>query len=102
VLRFAGWQLDTDARGLTDPSGQPVPLTRADFMLLRAFAERPGRLLSRDRLLEVTRDETSAPFDRAIDLAVSRLRRRLAPRGEDLIETVRGEGYRFATTVTGI
>lgn len=102
VLRFAGWQLDTDARRLTDPSGRPVSLTRADFLLLRAFAERPGRLLSRDLLLEMTRDETSTPFDRAIDLAVSRLRRRLAPRGEVLIETVRGEGYRFTATVTGL
>lgn len=102
VLRFAGWQLDTDARRLTDPAGLSVALTRAEFILLRAFAERPGRLLSRDRLLEITRDETSAPFDRAIDLSVSRLRRRLSPRGDDLIETVRGEGYRFAATVTGL
>jgi two-component system OmpR family response regulator len=67
-LRFAGWQLDTAARSLTDPQGKDVPLTTGEFDLLCAFAQHPGRVLSRDFLLEHTRGREAGPFDRTIDV----------------------------------
>jgi two-component system, OmpR family, response regulator len=95
-LLFEGWRLNRAERGLLDPEGRRVTLTGGEFALLCVFAERPGRLLSRDMLLELSRGPNSDSFDRAVDLTVSRLRRKLAAGGgAALIETVRGEGYRF-------
>ncbi len=100
ILRFAGWSFDADERKLTDPGGVPMPLTSGEAALLRAFAERAQRLLSRDQLLDLAWGPVSDSFDRAVDLQVSRLRRKLAERDpEPLIETVRGEGYRFLPAV---
>jgi two-component system OmpR family response regulator len=100
ALAFAGWRLSPEQRSLTDPSGRLATLTPGEFALLQAMAERPGRLLSREMLLQLTRGPDAEPFDRAIDLSVSRLRRKLAEGGgKDLIETVRGEGYRFTAPV---
>jgi two-component system OmpR family response regulator len=97
---FAGWQMELESRTLRAPSGIVTPLTAGEFALLRVFAERPGRLLSRDQLLDLSRGGDVAPYDRAVDLAVSRLRRKLdADGGVALIETVRGEGYRFLPPV---
>ncbi|HZF41952.1 MAG TPA: response regulator [Sphingomonadaceae bacterium] len=97
---FAGWQMDLEARTLRASSGAVMPLTSGEFALLRVFAERPGRLLSRDQLLDLSRGGDVGPYDRAVDLAVSRLRRKLdADGGVALIETVRGEGYRFLPPV---
>jgi two-component system OmpR family response regulator len=94
--RFAGWTFDPDARTLRDPTGSVITLPAGETALLRAFVERPYRLLSRDQLLDLARGSDANSYDRAIDLAVSRLRRRLEPAGASLlIETVRGEGYRF-------
>jgi two-component system OmpR family response regulator len=99
-LLFDGWRMDLESRTLRAPSGVVVPLTPGEFSLLRVFAERPGRLLSRDQLLDLSRGGDVGPFDRAIDLAVSRLRRKLDEGdGGALIETVRGEGYRFLASV---
>jgi two-component system OmpR family response regulator len=92
--------MDLEPRTLRAPSGSFIALTTGEFALLRAFAERPGRLLSRDQLLDLSRGGDVGPYDRAVDLAVSRLRRKLdAGGGGALIETVRGEGYRFLPTV---
>ena len=100
VLHFEGWRLDCAERLLTAPDGERLSLTPGEFRLLCAFAERPKRLLSRDVLLDLTRDRDSEPFDRAIDLAVSRLRRKLSTAGGGgLIETMRGDGYRFVADV---
>ena len=97
---FAGWRLDWTARTLTDPSGRAMALTSGELSLLLAFVERPGRILSRDQLLALTHGPLAENFDRAVDLAVSRLRRKLdRPEQPPLIETVRGVGYRFALEV---
>lgn len=94
-LRFAGWLLDVDARQLLNAAGQPVALTGGEFDLLCTFARHPGRVLSRDFLLEATRGREAAPFDRTIDVQVGRLRRKLEPDAEEpqLIKSVRGAGY---------
>ena len=94
-LRFAGWELDKAARRLTNPQGQDVPLTTGEFDLLCAFAQHPGRVLSRDFLLEQTRGREAGPFDRTIDVQVGRLRRKLEADAEDpqIIKSVRGAGY---------
>ena len=94
-LRFAGWQLDTAARRLTNPQGVEVALTGGEFDLLRAFAQHAGRVLSRDFLLEQTRGREAGPFDRTIDVQVGRLRKKLEPDSTEpqLIKSVRGAGY---------
>jgi two-component system, OmpR family, response regulator len=101
-LCFAGWTLDTAARQLAGPNGQDVPLTTGEFDLLCAFAQHPGRVLSRDFLLEQTRGREAAPFDRTIDVQVGRLRKKLEADAEDpqIIKSVRGAGYILVPPVT--
>ena len=100
-LSFAGWQLDTAARSLANPQGVDVALTSGEFDLLRAFAEHPGRVLSRDFLLERTRGREAGPFDRTIDVQVGRLRKKLEADAEapQIIKSVRGAGYIMAAPV---
>ncbi len=99
-VTFAGWWLHVDERRLRDPAGRPVTLSEGDHALFAAFVQRPGRVLSRDALLDLARGTDAAPYDRAIDIAVSRLRRKLAEADPTpLIETVRGVGYRFLPAV---
>lgn len=96
VLAFAGLRYDLEAATLTDAEDAVITLTAGEMRLLEAFLDRPGRLLSRATILDFTHDAAAEPFDRAVDLAVSRLRRKLqAASGEACIETVRGVGYRF-------
>ena len=101
-LRFAGWQLDLAARSLANPQGQSVPLTGGEFDLLRAFARHPGRVLSRDFLLEQTRGREAAPFDRTIDVQVGRLRKKIEADPDDpqIVKSVRGAGYILVPPVT--
>lgn len=101
VKRFAGWELDIGARRLTAPLGHEVPLTSGEFDLLHALSDAPGRVLSRDFLLERTRGRDGGPFDRTIDVQVGRLRRKLEsdPESPQLIKSVRGAGYLFAPKV---
>ena len=101
VLSFAGWSLDTGGRTLTGTDGQPVELTSGEFDLLLALAERPQRVLSREQLLDLTRGRESSPFDRSIDVQVSRLRRKIEPdpARPELIKTVRSGGYMFTPVV---
>jgi DNA-binding response OmpR family regulator len=101
-LRFAGWTLDTAARTLSAPGGADVPLTTGELDLLRAFTEHPGRVLSRDFLLEHTRGRDAGPFDRTIDVQVGRLRKKIEPDPENpqLIKSVRGAGYVLVPTVS--
>nr|WP_316642902.1 response regulator transcription factor [uncultured Roseateles sp.] len=101
-LLFAGWQLDIAARQLLDAQGQEVALTGGEFDLLSAFAQHPGRVLSRDFLLEHTRGREAAPFDRTIDVQVGRLRKKLEADAEhpQLIKSVRAAGYILVPPVT--
>ena len=101
LIRFAGWQLDRAARALWSPDGGEVRLTSGEFDLLVAFVTNPGQVMSRDRLLDMTRDRKSNPFDRTIDVQVGRLRRKLErdPQRPQLLKTVRGGGYMFTTPV---
>ena len=101
-LCFAGWRMDVGLRLLFDPENQLIALSDGEFRLLRAFAEHPRRVLTRDQLLEWSRGEETEHYDRAIDVQLSRLRRKLAHgRGsEDIIRTVRNEGYLFVPAVT--
>jgi two-component system OmpR family response regulator len=101
-VRFAfdGWQMDVVAHELFDPQGVLVALTDGEFALLRAFVERPRRVLSRELLLEAARGPNSEAFDRAIDVQISRLRRKLRSHGDDIIRTIRNEGYLFVPAVS--
>jgi two-component system OmpR family response regulator len=97
AVRFAGFKLDSARRELHDPDGVVMPLSAGEFRLLRAFIERPQRVLSREQLLDLAFDNDSDVFDRAVDVQVSRLRRKLEREGaSEIIRTVRGEGYLFA------
>ncbi|WP_374576186.1 response regulator [Phenylobacterium sp.] len=101
VYRFAGWSLDAGSRALADPDGHPVELTGGEFDLLMAFLTHPQRVLSRDQLLDWTRGRSAEPYDRAIDVQLSRLRRKLGDRSDSptFVRTVRGGGYLFAPQV---
>ncbi|MBO8043746.1 winged helix-turn-helix transcriptional regulator, partial [Pseudomonas aeruginosa] len=101
-LRFSGWRLLPEQRRLLAPDGNELVLSRGEFSLLLALAERPGRVLGREQLLQLSRGEPSDSVDRAVDLAISRLRRKLgqaSPGAEALVQTSRGEGYRFHAEV---
>ncbi|MEO6031409.1 MAG: response regulator transcription factor [Burkholderiaceae bacterium] len=100
-LRFVGWEFDEAARNLTHPEGHEVALTTGEFDLLCTFIHAPGRVLSRDFLLERTRGREAGPFDRTIDVQVGRLRRKLEADPEEprIIKSVRGAGYVFVPDV---
>ncbi|WCT72709.1 response regulator [Sphingomonas naphthae] len=98
--RFAGWRIDVESRSLSDPDGAPFTLSDGEFRLLRAFVEHPRRVLTRDQLLDFARGSDSDHYDRAIDVQISRLRRKLSgAAGGELIRTVRNEGYMFVHAV---
>jgi two-component system, OmpR family, response regulator len=100
-VRFAGWTLDLVARELVAPDGVLVMLSSAEFRLLSTFIEHPNRVLDRNKLTDLTIGRESTPFDRAIDVQVSRLRARLRDEGREprIIKTVRNEGYLLAPAV---
>jgi two-component system OmpR family response regulator len=102
---FSGWTLSIWARELQTPDGVIVPLTGSEFALLRTFVEHPREVLNRDRVLQLMRGKSTFAFDRAVDLQLSRLRRKLtAAYGEagNLFRTVRNEGYIFVSAVRRI
>jgi two-component system OmpR family response regulator len=98
---FGGWALDVGARALSSPNGVAIELTGGEFDLLHCFVTHPQRVLNRDQLLDWTRGRSAGPFDRAVDVQLSRLRRKLAqvPGGDGIIKTVRGGGYQFTLPV---
>jgi two-component system OmpR family response regulator len=100
-IRFAGHALDLASRNLVSPTGVVVALSGTEFRLLRIFLAHPNRVLNRDQLIDLMLSRDASPFDRSIDVQVSRLRHRL---GEDakepaIIKTVRGEGYVLSVPV---
>lgn len=99
--QFAGWRLDPERRELRDPEGALVALTGGEFDLLHVLVQSPGIVLSRDQLLDRTRGRMAWPFDRAIDVQLSRLRRKIEadPKNPVLIKTVRTGGYVLAVPV---
>ncbi len=101
---FEDWVLDPLKRKLTDPEGVKVPISTAEFRLLRAFLDNPQKVLDRDWLLDTVQGRTAHLFDRAVDNQVSRLRRKIESdsRAPQFIQTVRGGGYRFAAKVSRI
>jgi two-component system OmpR family response regulator len=101
ILVFDGWRLDPNNRQLHDPDGVRVALTGAECDLLLAFCERPRRVLSRDQLIDLTRGRAAVPFERSVDILVSRLRQKMEknPREPTLIQTIRSGGYRFSPEV---
>jgi two-component system, OmpR family, response regulator len=101
LLTFEGWRLDPNVRQLHDPNGARVAVTGAEFDLLLVFCERPRRVLSRDQLIDLTQGRTAAPFERSIDVLVSRLRQKIEKDSKDpvLIQTIRSGGYMFSPAV---
>jgi len=104
ILEFAGWRFDLAQRCLQAPNGETLPLSAGEFELLAAFAQHPRRVLTRDYLLDLARGRSAMPFDRTIDVQVSRLRRKIEanPVEPTLIKTVRGGGYIFTPAVSAI
>ena len=102
VTRFNDWQLDPVSRHLVSPEKSVVPLSGAEYRLLSVMLGHANRVLTRDQLLDLTQGRDADPFDRSIDVLVSRLRRRLRedPRAPEIIKTVRGEGYVLSARVT--
>lgn len=102
LYAFAGFEVDPGLRSVSAPDGAAVELTGAEFELLRVLLERPGRLLSRDQLLDLTQGRDRDPLDRSIDVLISRLRRKLGEgeEGGTIIKTVRNGGYQLAVPVT--
>jgi two-component system, OmpR family, response regulator len=100
-LRFAGWLLEVAARQLVAPDGVVIALSGAEYRLLTVFLEHPNRVLDRNQLMDLTVGRDGTPFDRSIDVQVSRLRTRLRDDAREprIIKTVRSEGYVLAATV---
>lgn len=96
-LRFDGWVFHLQAQKLTSPDGVEVPLTKGEFALLHLFLNNRGRILDRDEIMAASRDREATAFDRAVDVQVARLRKRLRddPKKPQLLKTVWGKGYLF-------
>jgi DNA-binding response OmpR family regulator len=101
VATFGPWTFDASALRLADRSGRAVPITGGEMALLRVFIEHPDRVLLRSQIIALTKRSETDVDDRAIDVLVGRLRRKIEddPKRPRLILTVRGEGYRFAADV---
>jgi two-component system OmpR family response regulator len=100
-LKFAGWEFDLHTRELISPENESVRLTSGEFDLLKVFVTHPNQVMSRDRLLDLTRGREAGPFDRTIDVQVGRLRRKLGddPHQPQLVKTLRSGGYIFVAPV---
>jgi two-component system OmpR family response regulator len=102
MIGFGAWRLDLVARHLLGADEVAVALSSAEYRLLRVFLDHPQRPLSREQLLELTHGHDPEPFDRSIDILVSRLRQRLGDdaREQRYIKTLRNEGYVLSCAVT--
>jgi two-component system phosphate regulon response regulator OmpR len=99
LVQFGPCRLDLEAHRLHDRDGGEIPITSMEFDLLKVFAENPGKALSRDRILTLTKNREWDPYDRSIDIRVARLRRKVEtdPENPQVIRTVRGVGYMFVS-----
>ncbi len=99
--RFHGWIFNPDSHALIDPTGQEVPISAAEVQLLLVLLKAPNRVLSREQLLEMASGGSYSPFDRSIDVRISRLRQKIEVDSRDpkIIKTVYGAGYLFAGQV---
>ena len=99
-LRFGRCRLDVASHQLFDANGGEIPLTSMEFDLLKIFVEHPGKALSRDRILTLTKNREWDPYDRSIDIRIARLRRKVEtdPENPQVIRTVRGVGYMFVAS----
>ncbi len=97
-VRMGSCHLDLDAHQLFDKDGSEIAITAMEYDLLRAFVERPNRVLTRDQLLELAHHKNWEPYDRSIDIRIARLRRKIEtdPAKPQVIKTVRGMGYTYA------
>lgn len=102
VLKFEGWSVDTQRRELADPDGVVIDLSTGEYDLLLTFLEAPQRVLTRDHLMDAAKHRLATGYDRAIDVQVSRLRRKIdvSEEGQAMIKTIRGSGYLFVPAVT--
>lgn len=102
-VTFGAFHLDLEAHRLYAADGTEVPITSMEFDLLKAFADNPNRVLSRDRLLDLAHNRDWEPFDRSIDIRITRLRRKIEadPAKPQVIKTVRGSGYIFIPRASG-
>lgn len=100
-LTFLGWTLDVSLRQLMSPDEARIAITGAEFDLLHALCVRPGRVLSRDQLLDLTQGRAAGPFERSIDVLISRIRQKIErdPRNPEIIRTIRSGGYLFTPEV---
>jgi two-component system OmpR family response regulator len=100
-LRFAGWTLDLVTRSLGSPEGATVPLSGTEFRLLKVFLDHPNHVIDRNQLVDLTLGREATPFDRSIDVQLSRLRQRLRDDAREprIIKTVRNQGYVLAAAV---
>jgi two-component system OmpR family response regulator len=100
LVRFGTKWLDLEAQALRDDEGNEHPLTASEFGLLKVFAANPKRVLSRERLLELANARDAEAFDRAVDLRIMRIRRKIEidPTKPAVIRTIRGGGYLFSPT----
>jgi DNA-binding response OmpR family regulator len=98
LVRFGTKWLDLEAQALRDDEGNEHPLTASEFGLLKVFAANPKRVLSRERLLELANARDAEAFDRAVDLRIMRIRRKIEPDPTKpaVIRTIRGGGYLFS------
>ncbi|TNE76155.1 MAG: DNA-binding response regulator, partial [Gammaproteobacteria bacterium] len=101
TILFANWRFVPARMEIYDEQSTATPLSTSETALLLAFVQNPGVPLSRDRLLDLTKGRNSAPFDRSIDIHVSRLRRKLGDDGKhpEIIKTAWGTGYIFTCSV---
>lgn len=100
-VRFGDCRLDLDSHKLHGPDESEIPLTAMEFDLLKAFAERPNRVLTRDQLLDLAHNRNFEPFDRSIDIRIARIRRKIEvnPAKPEIIKTIRGSGYLFSPAI---
>jgi two-component system phosphate regulon response regulator OmpR len=102
-IRMGRCIFNLDSGKLYSLSGEDLPLTAMEFDLLKAFAERPNRILTRDQLLDLAHNREMEAFDRSIDIRIMRLRRKLEenPEKPKVLKTIRGQGYMFIPAGTG-